>query len=215
MWTGARRPDRHDNALRFADLRPRLAADTDQAGVVGTQPDVVAVGAVDLEVEALLEPRRRPRDRDMSTSGLGLRGLSPGRAPMRPEKAPVTLVTRAFVLYPPGTRTQNLRMKRPSPLVSSSAGTCSELRFCRWDRPSSAAEFVRSRGVWHLDRHLAGWPLPCRRASSTGTRVIVRAAPGGTSPSRVLRRPVMLGRVPSSASPSRPRGPRRRPETRP
>ena len=50
------------------------------------------------------------------------------------------MLTRALRLYPPGTRTQNLRIKSPLPAVPSGAGTCADLRFCRRAGQSGAVQ---------------------------------------------------------------------------
>jgi hypothetical protein len=59
---------------------------------------------------------------------------------------------------PPGTRTQNLRIKRPLPAVSVSVGTCAELRFCTGVRPSRCTGSGALDLDCLLDKHLTAVP---------------------------------------------------------
>jgi hypothetical protein len=113
----------------------------------------------------------------------GANGSSPVYPP-RPSKALAASLTRAFVLYPPGTRTQNLRIKSPFlpvHLVTSSAADVRVLR--RSVQPVAlgsgrVAEFVaRDARQNVVASRPVGWRVPA--AVGQGRRPALARAPTG------------------------------------
>jgi hypothetical protein len=121
---------------------------------------------------------------------------------------------------PPGTQTQNLRIKRPLPVVSASVGTYADLRSCPGASPTIAAGSAQCRCVCRLDEHLmsagpailvgrrfgsAVWwswlagdhkvvGIPCERGEAQAARASVVVADRAGRP-RVVSEPMFADRA--------------------
>jgi hypothetical protein len=137
-------------------------------GAARTPSAVAAVVAPLLGIPAALRVGAQAEQVDDGVRGLfhaGQCGL--GRAAACALRPPATAPTTVENLegpgqrsdqglraYPPGTRTQNLRIKRPIPVISSSVDTCPELRICTCVRPPRCTESRALHSVCLRDKHL-------------------------------------------------------------